>query len=811
VSPAPPNSLKPVRSLPVLAWCLGLVALGWFYAWSPGAFRYQWLTREPVSFYHEQTEGFLAGHLYLARAPDPRLVALPDPYDPVANAPSRVNDLSYHAGRYFFYPSAVPVLTLFAPVRLLTGEHLGEPAACMIFSLAGFAFAAAFLLTLRRHFFPHCPVLLTVCALAALAFCQGYYVVLRAVSYNHVPIACAYGWAMLALLAALRALVAPERRRTAWLAAASLAYALAIASRPNYLPGACALLVPVLGWWRTDGWRPTRRLLGHLLALGLPMAVVAGALLAYNSARFDSPWEFGMRLQLGAWDQRTMSGLALENVPENAYHYLVSPVVYHPSFPFVTAPSWTALGVLLHVPFILLGALLPWLASTRRLSFPARAALTLPLLVAGANLGFLLLFPSGNEQAVRTSANARYLFDFLPAAVLLASGCLVAAGTLLPRAGLRWLLGLGSALALLLSVLAAVSLDFSRYPAEAYRPLARLLSSPAWWWEQARGIKYGPLELEVILPANRIGAYEPLLATGTAQAGELVYVFYEAPGQIRLGLVGTEIPGPLSGPILLDFAQPHRLEFHLGSLYPTDAHPLMSAYGEAQIATLKRRLVVKLDGRLVFTAPAYFHPNEGGRFEIGRAPFLRAYSQEKFTGKIISVTRQAVTPPAGLEINPPVYGALRLRVSFPVDRANFTEPLVATGIPQAGDVLHVTYRPDGAIRLGLDHWGQRGLLSDWLAVDPHAEHVLEFASGALYPPADHVLLAALSPDERLALKEQVHLTLDGRTVFAARLPAYESSPYDVVVGRNAIGSSTSVYAFTGRILEVTRVPLAPVR
>lgn len=797
MSSAPPNSPRPIRLLPPLVWVLFLLVLGWFYAWSPTSFPQQLLTDQPVSYYHELTEGFLAGHLYLPRAPDPRLVALPDPYDPAANADCRVNDLSYHAGRYFFYPSAVPVLTLLAPVRLLTGKHLGEPGACLIFSLAGFAAAAAFLLTLRRHFFPQSPAVLVACSLGALALCQGYYVVLRAESYNLVPIACAYCWAMLALLATLRSLVASEREQIAWLATASLAYALAIASRPNYLPGACALLVPILMWWRASGWRLSRRLLGHLLAVGLPMAAIACALLAYNFVRFDTPWEFGMRLQLGAWDQRAMSGLSLGNVPENAYHYLVGPGLYHPSFPFVTAPSWTALGVLPHVPFALLALLLPWLMLARQMPWPARAALTLPLLVTAANLGFLLFFPSGNEQAVRTSANARYLFDFLPAWVLLASGCVVAASALISaQRGPRRLLGLGTTVALTLSVLAALSLDFSRYPPEAYRPLAWLFSRPTWCWEQARGIEYGPVELQVVLPADKIGAYEPLLATGTAKAGDLVYIFYEGPGQIRIGLVGTETPGPLSESIKVDYAQPHRLEFRLGSLYPPVSHPAMAEYGEAQLATIKRRLVVRLDGQSVLDVPAFIHPGSNGRFKAGAAPFLRAYSDPSFRGRILAVRRLPFPTPAVTK-SAPVYGAARLELLFPIGGADRTEPLVVTGIPQAGNLLSVSYQRDRSVRFNFDHWGHRGVSTDWLPIDFAAVHTLEISFSSLFPP-----------DSR-QWRDKLQIILDGRKVLDVAQPAYESSPYDVVFGRNVIGSSTASYAFTGRILRLSRPPPAP--
>jgi hypothetical protein len=73
-------------------------------------------------------------------------------------------------------------------------------------------------------------------------------------------------------------------------------------------------------------------------------------------------------------------------------------------------------------PFLWLLLLLP--LAWRRGASAARANFGSFLLVLGGaaatNLLSLLLLPSGNADAVRTSANARYVLDFQPALVLLA-------------------------------------------------------------------------------------------------------------------------------------------------------------------------------------------------------------------------------------------------------------------------------------------------------------------------------------------------------------------------------------------------------
>jgi hypothetical protein len=371
----------------------------------------------------------------------------------------------------------------------------------------------------------------------------------------------------------------------------------------------------------------------------------------------------------------------------------------------------------------------------------------------------------------------------------------------------RRLISICCLLLALASALATLSLDLARYPLESYRGIARLLSQPAWWLERWQGVDYGPVALDLRFPPDKTGAYEPLMTTGTDTGGDLVYVHYESPRSVRFGLVGVGVPGPLSDSIPVDYAQPHRLELHLGSLNPRVSHPRLTGFDAAQLALLQRRLIVRLDGRTVFTTPAFFHLAMPQSVDVGHAGFLRDYTAERFTGRILRQERLPLAPSDGLAPSIEAYGAVQLRLFFPAVRREGTEPLLTTGIPQAGDVFFVNYRADGAIRLGLDHWGHRSIFSDWLPPDPAAEAVVEISAGALLPAETHSLLAGQPPALRQAMKERVRLSLNGRIVLDAVQPTYDSSPYDVVVGRNTIGASSTVYAFSGRVLDVTRIPL----
>lgn len=783
------------------------LAAAWLYAWTPASFPTRWFSQEPAGHYAELTSAYLHGQLHLERPPAPGLLALADPYDPVANAPHRVDNLSYFQGRYYLYHGIAPVLTLLVPFKVATGRYLTDPATCLVFCLGGAVFSLLLLADIRRKAAPLASgLVLAACALAVLCG-HGYYLVLRGSGLNHVPIASAYFFLTVAMWGAFRVLTT-HGRAWPWLLLTATAYGLAIASRPNYVIGAGALLL--LPWFlhRREG---VRRWAPALVALILPLVLIVAGLLLHNYLRFGQMLEFGQRYMLGAWDQRTLDFVGDLNLSENAWHYLVSPGTLGLEFPFLSAPSWQAVGALVQTPFLWLSlsvAALCFRHSARPEAAPLRQMTGLLGLILLCNLGLLLLLPSGNDEAVRTSANARYTFDFLPAWVLLTcAGVLALDHQLAGRPGLRRTWQAGALCLDLLSLLGALSLDLQRLPAESYRPLASLLNRPTHLVRHWLGLVYGPIQLDVVFPAGRPHHYEPLVATGSAQGGNLLYVFYDSPDTIRLGLVGTSMKGPLSPPIPVTYGQKHRLTIHLGSLYPSGGNPLMAALTDAEVGRLKRTLRVDLDGHTVFEVPAHFFPSKSRQVTIGSTTILPGYSSGEFAGQILSVERLLITPPPVALINGPEYGALRMVLRFPENKPGISEPLLGSGVQHAGDLVYVHYESNWQISIGLDHWGYPGLRTAWLPIDYSVNHVLEIQTGALFPPPGHVLLSPLSTAGIANLKRRVRVVLDGEVVLDAEQATYDSSPYDVFVGRNVIGGSTCGYEFSGEIKSVTRLPL----
>ena len=779
-----------------------LLTAAWVYIWSPTSFPTRWFTREPASLYAELAEAHLSGQLALQREPDTRMLGLADPYDPVQNAAYRVNDVSLRDGRYYLYHGVSPLI-LYTPFRVLTGWHLTDAAAALLFCLGA---AAAGLLLLaelaRRNTVPPSRLLLVGCGLVVVLG-NGYHFVLRGPGIHQVAIAGAQCFLLVAAWCAARAL--DSARTSRWLVAAATAYGLAIAARPNYVFGVIALLVPLLVLARRPEGRAPAAWGRHLLAVGLPLAVIIGGMLLHNLLRFGHPLEFGQRYQLGAWDQRQLGVFGLKYLGVNAWHYLLDPGRLNLQFPFISAPSWQAVGLLVHSPFAWLAV--ATLGCMSRGGGAARPITGLLALAGFANLGLLLFLPGGNDAAVLTSANARYVFDFCPPLILMAAaGALATEARLAARRRLRraWQ-GLVSVLALG-TLLAGLSLDLQHFPAESYRHVSQVLNRPGHLVSRWFGTAYGPVEFSVTFPANRTAVYEPLLATGTNRGSDLLYVYYDTPQTIRFGLVGTTMRGPLSPPIPVTYGQPHTLEVAMGSLYPPIGDPLLAAFSDAAIAGLKRTLRISLDGKVVYEVPAHFFPAKPRQVYFGRTPHLVGYSTETFTGSLTVISRPPITAQQSLAATAEPYGPVRMRLRFPRGTVG-SEPLLTTGLPQAGDFAYISYAGTGAFVIGYDHWGVPGRFSKTLFTDFSTEHVVEITMGSLYPPRGHVFWQNYSSDDVERLKRLVQIKLDGVVVLEHEQEAYESSPYDVRFGRNILGGSTCGSEFTGEILAAERLPV----
>ena len=414
-----------------------------FFAWSarPGYLEIS-LVRAEDSYYNLLVQGFCAGQLNLKTEVPPGLAQLADPYDPGANTQYRgadghpLHDLSYFRGKLYSYFGITPALVLFWPFAALTGHYLWHLDAVVIFSAIGFLASVGLLCLVWRRYFPEIGLTVVVAGTLALGLAPFTPFLLARANVYEVATSCSYALTMLALLALWEACHRPQRRGR-WLAAASLAYGLAVGARPNILFGAVILLLPVALAWRegsSHGAGPgftfhVSRFTFHriwvlLLAATGPIMCIGMGLMLYNTLRFDNPLEFGMRYALSSMRMTTQHFWSPHYLGFNSWVYFLAPARWGDRFPFVhdiKLPPWPAgycdpehpFGVLTSIPLV-------WLTVAAPLVWRGRSADVRCIL-----RGFLAAVALVFVTRVLTlgpffAACIRYEIDFCPALVLLA-------------------------------------------------------------------------------------------------------------------------------------------------------------------------------------------------------------------------------------------------------------------------------------------------------------------------------------------------------------------------------------------------------
>jgi tetratricopeptide (TPR) repeat protein len=402
------------------------------YCWSAETGFFEINSPQPEdSYYNLLVQGFRAGQLNVKRDAPPELAKLSNPYDPAQNAASAWDirhlsyEMSFYQGKLYLYFGVTPALVLFWPYAALTGHYCTHRNAVVCFDAVGILVVAWLVYSAWRRYFPETNVWMMASGVLALGLAPCFMDQLSMCDVHEVPRSCGFAFTMLALAAVWKTLHQPKHQ-IFWLSLASLAYALAVGSRPSLLPGIIILLIPVIHSFRSSKESASAgRSLRLLLAAVLPAMLVGVGLAAYNLSRFDNPFEFGWRYQLTDTQNTSAHPFSLHYLWYNFRLYFLQPLYWNSSFPFIQAHAVSPepanyygvgspyCGILVNYPLVwpALGISLLWGRQSARQTLPLRLFLWAVVLLFFACALTLCCFFCGSSS---------YLSDFMPPLMILA-------------------------------------------------------------------------------------------------------------------------------------------------------------------------------------------------------------------------------------------------------------------------------------------------------------------------------------------------------------------------------------------------------
>lgn len=276
-----------------------------------------------TGYYAELGNAIASGHTYFGLPYDSRLLAHPNPYGREAFQRGIViQDASFYQGKYYLYFGPAPVLTIYLPFKWAFGAF---PSDALVISALAIAHALLVGALLIRYVPERkwiglalfCLLVANPVMLRSLQEVHNAHGVSRLFAGACILAAC---WFLLRLASDIGASGETKGAETGTLLAISLLLCAALGARVTALPDVIgySLLVGAL-LWRARG-NPGRRTVPLALLYAAPIVATAALLALYNYARFDDPFETGMRFQTHGID--LAHGESLLRPPQDTWQFL---------------------------------------------------------------------------------------------------------------------------------------------------------------------------------------------------------------------------------------------------------------------------------------------------------------------------------------------------------------------------------------------------------------------------------------------------------------------------------------------------------
>ena len=308
------------------------------------------ITRNPVwddfvGSWHEQYKELARSmvdnkQLYLQEEQPQFLIDMENPYDTAyrdklveENGVGVAWDRAYYNGHYYVYFGIVPVMIMYIPYYMITGNDLSNTTAVFVYMAVFAVFSFALVWEIIKKWFRNIPFIYYIFFSLLMVNCTNMLFVAQAPGIYIVPITVAVAFTVTGLYFWISSL---RNNGIVWwrMLLGSLSLALVAGCRPQLL---LMSFTAIILFWNTafkDRLLFSKKGIWNTVCLVLPYVVVAAFIMWYNNARFGSPFDFGASYNLTT-DDMTHRGIKLDRVFLGFFYGLFQLPEITTVFPFV--------------------------------------------------------------------------------------------------------------------------------------------------------------------------------------------------------------------------------------------------------------------------------------------------------------------------------------------------------------------------------------------------------------------------------------------------------------------------------------------
>jgi hypothetical protein len=289
------------------------------------------ITTGTTNAYAELFDAFLKGQVHLDIAPDPRLVALENPYNPSSRAGIPVLwDRALFSGKYYSYFGIAPIILVYYPLYFLTGKI---PQLGLVYIISFLYFIPLTIFTLFegiKTFSKNNN--LGLFAIVGIALTFGGAFTLFATPIHMYNLAVMFGniTLLLFLYFTFKSFQNSGKKRMTYLGLSGVSLTLILLSRPSMM---LFVLITIPLYFEMLFKGKVKKNFIEFIPLFSTVIVGFSLVGIYNYSRFGNLFDFGNNYQMTVSDI-SLNKISLDKFPLAFKTYFLTPTLSDPTFPF---------------------------------------------------------------------------------------------------------------------------------------------------------------------------------------------------------------------------------------------------------------------------------------------------------------------------------------------------------------------------------------------------------------------------------------------------------------------------------------------